>query len=77
MADYVICKENNTDMFIKACETIEQVFPNAKKERLLIDVDGSTIQIYMEKGEKITIFDDYDIGTVFATSNLDLKNIFS
>lgn len=32
MADYVICKENNPDMFIKACETIEQVFPNAKKK---------------------------------------------
>ena len=42
--DYTIFKDNSQSEFKKACKLIERSFPDAKKNKLLIDVDGSTIQ---------------------------------
>ena len=75
--DYTIFKDNSQSEFKKACKLIERSFPDAKKKKLLIDVDGSTIQTYTKDGKDIDVYDDYDVGAVFVKSEIDLDNIFS
>ena len=75
--DYTIFKDNSQSEFKKACKLIERSFPDAKKNKLLIDVDGSTIQTYTKEGKDIDVYDDSDGGAVFVKSEIDLDNIFS
>ena len=75
--DYTIFKDNSQSEFKKACKLIERSFHDAKKNKLLIDVDGSTIQTYTKDGKDIDVYDDYDVGAVFVKSEIDLDNIFS
>ena len=62
-------------MFRDTCRKIEEHFPDADKEKLLVDVDGTTIQSYLKRGLEIVVFDDYDIGAVFVQSEIDLREI--
>ena len=73
--DYTVSKENSSKAFKSACKSIEQNFPSAKKQKLLVDVDGSTIQTYTENGKDIDVFDDYDVGAVYIKSEIDLSHI--
>lgn len=75
MFDYTICKHNSPKEFKQTCEKIEQHFSHIKKHKLLVDVDGSTIQIYSNGDAKIKVYDDYDVGAVFVISDLDLQSI--
>ena len=75
MYDYNICTNNSPVRFKETC-LIEKEFPNAEKKKLLIDVDGSTIQTYTQEGKDIDVFDDYDVGAVFIKSEIKLNNIF-
>ncbi|MCR5341952.1 MAG: hypothetical protein K6E70_01130 [Butyrivibrio sp.] len=75
--DVNISKENSPDKFRSACSIIESAFPDFIKEDLLIDVDGTTIQAYSHNGKEIIIYDDYDIGAVFAESDFPLEGMFS
>lgn len=75
--DYTIFKDNSPTEFKKACTKIEESFPNIKKHKLLVDVDGSTIQTYTKDGKDIDVYDDYDVGAVFVKSEINLDNIFS
>ena len=77
MFDYNIFPNNNPLEFKKACEKIEQAFPEANKKALLTDVDGTTIQTYTCNGKDIDVYDDYDVGAVFIKSEIDLTLIFS
>ena len=72
--DYNIYPDNSTKKFKEACRTIETEYPNIEKKKLLVDVDGSTIQVYGENENQIAVYDDYDVGAVYALSNLPLKN---
>ena len=74
--DYNICTNNSPVRFKETCRLIEKEFPNAEKKKLLIDVDGSTIQTYTQEGKDIDVFDDYDVGAVFIKSEIKLNNIF-
>lgn len=74
--DYTICRENSPIKFKSVCQNIERFFPSATKKRLLVDVDGSTIQTYTENGKDIDVFDDYDIGAVYIKSEVDLSHLF-
>nr|DAH43805.1 MAG TPA: hypothetical protein [Caudoviricetes sp.] len=74
--DYTIYKDNSPTEFKKACSKIEEFLPNAKKSKLLIDVDGSTIQRYTKDDKVIDVFDDYDVGAVYVTSEVNLDKIF-
>lgn len=76
MFDYNIYTDNSSKKFKEACKRIEQMYPNAIKKKLLVDVDGSTIQTYTEKGKDIDVYDDYDIGAVFVKSEINLDKIF-
>lgn len=77
MFDYTVCKENSPKEFKTTCKSIEQNFPFAKKQKLLVDVDGSTIQTYTENGKDIDVFDDYDVGAVYIKSEVNLAHIFN
>lgn len=72
MFDYTIYKNNSADVFKKTCEEIEKAFPNAEKKKLLIDVDGSTIQTYTQDGKDIDVYDDYEVGAVYVKSEIEL-----
>ena len=74
--DYTICKDNSPQRFREACARISGAFPEAQK-KLLIDVDGSTIQAFTADGLSIRVYDDYEIGAVFVTSDVNLASIFA
>lgn len=74
--DINISQENSPEKFKSACMIIEKVFPSFQKESLLVDVDGSMIQVYRKDGKEIIIYDDYDVGAVFAESDVNLKGLF-
>ena len=61
---------------MSACVTIEKKYPDNKKRSLLVDVDGTTIQIYYINNKKVTVYDDFEVGAVYVLSELDLKDIF-
>lgn len=71
--DYTVWKDNSPQEFKRACSAIELVFPDADKEKLLVDVDGSTIQVYALNGKKAIVYDDYDVGAVYVKSEFDLS----
>ena len=75
MFDYTVCKDNSPHAFKTICQSIEKNFPSAKKQKLLVDVDGSTIQTYTENGKDIDVYDDYDVGAVYIKSEIDLSLI--
>lgn len=77
MFDFTIHPDNNPTEFKQACSKIETLFPKAIKSKLLVDVDGSTIQTYLQDGKEIKVYDDYDIGAVFVRSEIDLSEIFA
>lgn len=76
MFDYTLSKTANNKVFLNACKKVEDKFPFAKKEKLLVDVDGSAVQIYNIENGKIRIDSDYDIDAVFVQSDIDLSDVF-
>lgn len=76
MFDYNIFANNSKEHFFKTCTTIEKHFPNNRKRKLLIDVDGTAIQIYYIDNKEVTVYNDYEVGAVYVTSELDLKELF-
>ena len=75
--DYNIYPDNSPKVFKETCQKIENAFPAFSKKRLLIDVDGSTIQTFIVDGKDIDVFDDYDIGAVFVKSEINLDELFN
>ena len=73
--DYTIYPDNSPQVFKNTCENISAAFPNNQKKKLLIDVDGSTIQIFLVNGEEIIVYDDYYVGAVYVKSKIDLTDI--
>lgn len=74
--DYTIHQDNSPKVFKDTCELISKAFPDAEKAKLLVDVDGSTIQMFTYNGNDIDVYDDYDVGAVFVKSQIPLE-IFS
>lgn len=77
MFDYTLFSKNSPGIFKSACEKVSAAFPNANKQRLLVDVDGSTIQTFTVDGNDIDIYDDYDVGAVFVKSQVNLDFLFN
>lgn len=71
--DYTVHPDNSPQRFKETCNFIERMFPDMVKGRTLVDVDGTTIQIYGEKPEEIIIYDDYDIGAVYIKSDVRIS----
>lgn len=52
MFNYDICTVPNEELFLKQCEALEKNIKGLNKEKLLVDVDNSKIQIYYYNGKK-------------------------
>ncbi len=76
MFDYNINKTASNLEFKNACAKIERHFPDCKKDALLVDVDGSLIQVYRKDNDKITVFNDYEVDAVYIESEIDMNEIF-
>ena len=48
-----------------------------EKKKILIDVDGSLIQIYRIPDGEIVVYNDYEVGAVYADSDIDLSALFT
>ena len=71
--DYTICKKTDNKEFYSACEKIEGLVHDIRvKNELLIDVDGSFIQVYETPRGKITVFNDFDVDAVYIKSEFEL-----
>ena len=75
--DYTIYPDNSPSEFKKTCKKIESNLTGLSKKKLLVDVDGSTIQTYSKDDKDIDVFDDYDVGAVFVKSEINLDGLFS
>jgi len=73
MFDYTVAKENSPKVFKEACRIISSSRPDYTAHPLLIDVDGSTIQVFEKGAKDIRVYDDYDIGAVFIISSERLE----
>lgn len=77
MYEYNLYKEADNKSFYSAVKNVEKSFPNLKKHRLIVDVDGSLIQIFSnEEKEMIKLYNDYETDAVYAISKLNLDAIF-
>lgn len=72
---YTIYPNNSVERFKSACKSFESGFPDAEKKNLIVDVDGTTIQMYRVDKNEVVFFDDYDVGAVFVESDLNLSPI--
>ena len=70
--DYTICTEPDEDIFKRQCAALEKHIPLLEKERLMIDVDNTKIQIYLKDGKKIKVKNDYMVGAVYIQSEIEL-----
>lgn len=77
MFDYTVCPDNDNEKFFDSCKAIEQAFMSANKKKILIDVDGSLVQMYEIDNSTIQVFNDFDMGAVYIQSEVDLSEIFS
>lgn len=75
--DYTVYSDNSPVEFKKTCSKIEKSLTGLKKNKLLVDVDGSTIQTYIKDNMNIDVYDDYEIGAVFIKSEINLDGIFT
>lgn len=75
MFSYTVSKEADNLAFKNACIDLEKSVKISKKDKLLIDVDGTLIQIYNADGKKIKVVNDYEVDAVYIDSDIDLKDI--
>ena len=76
MFSYTVSKTANNHSFMEACGLIEAALDSFEKERLLMDVDGSMIQIYYTPGGKIEVINDCEVDSVCVDSEVDLSELF-
>lgn len=75
MYSYNISKNADRKAFDEVCGLIETKYKGLKKERLLIDVDGTQIQIYNAPDGKIKVYNDYEVDAVYIDSDIELTDI--
>ena len=78
MFDYNLFDKTNEKVYNDAVMLIEKEFPYYYKERELIDVDSTRIQVFSKDGKSvIKVFNDTNIGAVYINSEIDLSDYFS
>ena len=73
MYSYTVSKTASEKAFEKACRLIESHFKAIVKDKPLVDVDGTTIQIYHKDDESIKVYNDYEVDAVYVDSEIELK----
>ena len=78
MFDYNLFDKINEKVYNDTVTLIEKEFPYYYKERELIDVDSTRIQVFSKDGKSvIKVFNDTNIGAVYINSEIDLSDYFS
>ena len=75
MFSYTISKEADRSVFEQACEFLENLVTDIRKEALLEDVDGSMIQYYIVGDAEIRVYNDYEIDAVYVDSQINLDGV--
>ena len=73
MFDYTVHSNNSPTIFKEICNKIKEAFPNAIMHKLLVDVDGTTIQTFTLNEKDIDVYDDYEVGAVYIKSEIELN----
>ena len=76
MFDYTILPYADDEIFNRALNLFESKFPDVKKDELLDDVDGTAIQIYVNKDKRIKFYNNYKIDSVYIKSDIDLSPFY-
>ena len=75
---YNIEKEADVEAFLRACTMIESAgIDGIQKTDFAIDVDGSLLQVYQVSDGEIVVFNDHEVGAVYADSDIDLSALFT
>lgn len=75
MIRYLISLSNNPILFKKVCQSIENHFnKNINNKEFLVDVDGSTIQVFIIGEKEVIIYDDYDYQEVYIKTDIELDS---
>ncbi len=77
--DVTISPDNDNNKFLEACKKLETAYPDANKWDIVMDVDGTLLQIYIhdKAGNRTIIYNDYEVGAVYVKSDIDLSGIFT
>jgi len=75
MYSYNVSKFYDTKAFLKACALIEAGVSGYRKRDLIVDVDGTLLQIYYTGQGEITVWNDYEVGAVFVDSEVNLDHL--
>lgn len=59
MFEYLICNFADKEIFEKQCLALEKNIKELRKDKQLVDVDGSTIQSYFFGDKKVTVYNSF------------------
>lgn len=74
MFSYNVFKEASNAEFDNVCKKIENTL-NFRKKPLIIDVDGSIVQIYTDGNKEVKVYNDYEVDAVYINSDIDLSKV--
>ncbi|MDO5445818.1 MAG: hypothetical protein Q4F31_09400 [Eubacteriales bacterium] len=75
MYSYTVSKTADSLEFNNVCKKIESDLNIIKKDKLLVDVDGSEIQKYTTQDGEIKVCNDYEIDAVYIDSDIIIEDI--
>ncbi len=73
MTTYYLHKGYCVEKFKEICKSIELLYPEYQKEKLLVDVDNSLIQVYINGEKEIVIENCAETDVIEARANIDLS----
>lgn len=73
MTTYYLHRGYSVEKFKEICKAIEVLYPEYKKEKLLVDIDNSLIQVYTNGKKEIIIDNCAETDVIEARSNIDLS----
>ena len=72
MTTYYLHKGYSVQKFKEICKAVELSYPEYKKEKLLVDVDNSLIQVYINGEKEIVIDNCAGTDVIEARADIDL-----
>lgn len=76
MFSYSIYDIPDEEIFFKQCEALEKNIKGLKKEKLLVDVDDTKIQIYYYDNKEIKVINSYYENELYIDAEIDLEPFF-
>lgn len=76
MIEYCAYPDYSIPQYKKTCKFIEALFKGEEitKKDLLLDVDGSQIQIYLTPKGEVVVINDFDYDSVTVRSDFEIIN---